>query len=272
MGTQRFLYKVSAEKGCDTTWTTLAFMTTVAVLSTILFLAFGGKIESYRYLILISFINSASFLIATMAHMEALKHMAASIVYPIIRLNAVVVVVFSIVFFNDQLTIYQVMGISLAMVVIATLTRGIEKSAFPRGKLRLGLIFIFTSMLAGSIAAISSKFAAIHTNNLAFMALSYAMSALSSLGIKGKLETEGSREKRRGTLKIGFCMGIINFAGYYSFLQALSKGPLSIIASIIGMHFVIAIILSAIIYKEKLTPLRIGGIALTIASIVLLRM
>ena len=71
---------------------------------------------------------------------------------------------------------------------------------------------------------------------------------------------------------IGFFMGLINFAGFYSFLKALSMGPLSIIASIIGMHFVIVIVLSALIYKEKLTRYRILGICLTIVSIILLRL
>ena len=37
MGFQRFLYKVSAERGCNTAWTTFYFMATVAVLSTIFF-------------------------------------------------------------------------------------------------------------------------------------------------------------------------------------------------------------------------------------------
>jgi uncharacterized membrane protein len=66
-------------------------------------------------------------------------------------------------------------------------------------------------------------------------------------------------------------MGIINFAGFYSFLKALSLGPLSIIVSITGMHFVIAVILSALIYKERLTRLKLLGISLTIVSVIFLR-
>ena len=66
-------------------------------------------------------------------------------------------------------------------------------------------------------------------------------------------------------------MGLINLAGFYAFLSALSLGPLSIIVSITGMHFVIAVILSVIIYKEKLSARRILGIVLTVASVVFLR-
>jgi uncharacterized membrane protein len=55
------------------------------------------------------------------------------------------------------------------------------------------------------------------------------------------------------------------------FLAALSVGPLSIIVSITGLHFVIAVLLSVIVYKEKLSRTRLLGMALAVASILFLR-
>jgi uncharacterized membrane protein len=66
-------------------------------------------------------------------------------------------------------------------------------------------------------------------------------------------------------------MGLLNFAGFYAFLSALAIGPLSIIVSIMGLHFIIPIILSTIIYSEKLTPLRILGVLLTTVSVIFLK-
>ena len=66
-------------------------------------------------------------------------------------------------------------------------------------------------------------------------------------------------------------MGFINFAGYYIFLKALATGPLSIVVAITGMYFIVPIILSIIIYKEKLTFGRMAAIFLTGASVILLR-
>jgi multidrug transporter EmrE-like cation transporter len=37
------------------------------------------------------------------------------------------------------------------------------------------------------------------------------------------------------------------------------------------MHFVMAILLSLIFYRERITPLRLAGVVLTIASIVLMK-
>ena len=70
---------------------------------------------------------------------------------------------------------------------------------------------------------------------------------------------------------IGLLMGLLNFAGFYTFLAALSAGPLSIIVSITGMHFVIAVLLSVILYKERLSRMRVLGMALAIVSVLFLR-
>ena len=272
MGTQRFLYKVSAERNYNTVWTTFSFMATVALLSSVLCFGLKVSVSNVRFLLFIAVVNSASFLVGTISHIEALKHVPAAIVYPLIRLNAAVVVVFSVLFFKDRLSAWQIVGIMLAMAVMVILTRDMEGKQALHGNKRRGLISVGMALLCGSIASISSKFAVLHTDKLAFMAASYIMATLFSLTLRNKLQTEPVKQSQKGALLIGFFMGIINFAGYYSFLRALSTGPLSIIVSITGMYFVIAIILSVLIYRETLAPLRILGISLSVVSIVLLRL
>jgi uncharacterized membrane protein len=63
-----------------------------------------------------------------------------------------------------------------------------------------------------------------------------------------------------------------NFLGYYAFLSALTHRPLSLVASITGMHCVVSVVLSILAYKERLTLVRIIGFLLTIASFILLRL
>lgn len=271
MGTQRFLYKVSAERRCNTAQTTLYFMATVSVLSSILFLVLKQSVTNIQFLLLIALINGSAFLVGTVAHIEALRYIPASIVYPIIRLNVVFVVIFSIIVFEDDLSPYQAVGIALAVAAMIILSRRPDDKKRSHGRTKLSFMFIFVSVLCGAIASISSKFAAMHTNKMAFMALSYLCATSFSLGIRKKLQTGDVSRGHKDAFIIGLVMGLINFAGFYAFLKALSLGPLSIIASITGMHFVIAIILSLLIYREELRPLRILGISLTIVSIILLR-
>jgi drug/metabolite transporter (DMT)-like permease len=272
MGTQRFLYKVSAEKRCNTAWTTFSFMATVAILSSILFVVLEQSVTNLQFLLFIALLNSAAFLLATVTHIEALKNIPAGIAYPIIRLSAVLVVIFSILFFKDRPSFYQVIGIVLATVVIVLLTRDFSDETSSYGRRKTGFVCVFIALIAGAVAIVSSKFAAMHTNKMAFIAISYITSTFFALGLRKRLQTEEANDSPKDALLIGFVMGLINLAGYYAYLKALSIGPLSIITSITGMHFIIAIILSALIYKEKLTPSRLLGISLTVVSIILLKL
>ncbi len=271
MGTQSFLYKVSAERNCNTAWTTFSFMATVALLSSVVFFLRSESVPNITFTFFVGILNSSAFLVATMTHIEALKRLPSSIVYSIVRLNVVVVVLFSIVYFKDRPTYYQIAGIMLAVIVILILIRQPEAEEPSAGQTKGGLILVFVSLFCGSIASISSKFAAMHANPLTFMAISYLFSTLFSIGLRNKLQTEPFQANYKEAMAIGLSMGLINFAGYYTFLKALSIGPLSIVIAIIGLHFVIAILLSVMIYKEKLTPPIIAGISLTILSVILLR-
>ena len=271
MGVQRFLYKVCAEKECDTAWTTFSFMATVTVLSAVFFLALKGSVSDARMLLLTAGINSASFVLGTITHIEALKHVPSSVVYPIIRLNMVVVVLFSILFLHDRVSLHQVLGILLAIAVIVILTREAEGAKGNVGSVRKGLLLAFVSLVSGSVASISSKFAAVYSNKLGFMALSYFLGALFSAALIRRSGEEVSRGNRKDAVLIGLLMGLINFVGFYTFLAALSVGPLSIIVSITGMHFVIAVLLSVIVYKERLNRTRLLGLGLAVLSILFLR-
>jgi drug/metabolite transporter (DMT)-like permease len=273
-GIQRFLYKVSAERKCNTAWTTFAFMGTVAVLSSVFFILMKETVRDVIFLFLISLINSGSFLVGTITTIEALKHISTSIAYPIIRLNTAIVVIFSIIYFKDRLSLCQVTGIVVAIGVIVLLTRynnGEEGETINRNVKR-GFFLTFTALCSGAIAAISSKFAATGTNLLGFIALSYTMSTVFSFALRKKMQGKEENPNHRDALMIGFPMGLVNFVGFFSLLKALSVGPLSIIISIAGLYFVIAIMLASIIYHEKLTPLRISCTVMTIIAIALMRM
>ena len=272
MGTQRFLYKVSAERGCNTVWTTLVFMATVALLSTVFFVAGSEVVSDIPYLLLVALVNAGAFLAATVTHIEALKRVPATIVYPLIRLDIVLVVLFSVSYFHDRLSAWQIMGIIIALLVIVVLAAEAHEQGPSYKDLKGGFMLMGIAVLSGALAAISSKFAALYTSPLGFMAISYLMATIFSFLLKTRRQGDNAGTNRRDAVVIGLVMGIANFLGFYAYLKALACGPLSLIAPITGMHFTIAIIFSVLIYKERLTPSRILGIALAILSMVLLRL
>ena len=174
----------------------------------------------------------------------------------------------TVLVFNDK---YQIVGILIAIAVFILLARESNEQDTNRRNIRRGFSLVAVCVVCGAIASISSKFAAMHTSKMAFIALSYFIGALFTFAFRNRLQTEERGALRADAVIIGVIMGVLNFVGFYAFLAALAIGPLSIIVSIMGLHFIIPIILSTIIYSEKLTPLRILGIVLTAVSVIFLK-
>jgi drug/metabolite transporter (DMT)-like permease len=271
MGGQRFLYKVTAERSCDTAWTTLAFMATVTVISAGAFLLGGRPVPDGSFLLITGLVNSLAFLLATVTHIEALKRLPATVAYPLIRLDVVLVVIISLGFFQEQLDLRQGSGLVLALAaaLLVAWERG-RGSGAPQ-KAASGYLFVAAAILAGAAAAVSSRYAAIGTDKSAFMAVSYGLSTLFVGGFTLRPRQRPAPAVLGESLRIGFVMGIINVVGYYAYLEALTRGPLSLVTVITGMHFVVAVFLSLLLYRERPTPLRLVGIGLTVLSLFLLR-
>ncbi|NLN59819.1 MAG: DMT family transporter [Deltaproteobacteria bacterium] len=160
----------------------------------------------------------------------------------------------------------------MAIGVILTLTRFTEDERHENRNLRKGLFLIVLAVLTGAVAAVSSKFAALYTNQMAFIALTYTLSMFFSLGLRKPFERGGANTRYGEALWIGFFIGLVNFGAFYTLLQAMAKGPLSIIIPVVGMNFVVANILAAVFYREKLTWLKAAAILLTVISLALMKM
>jgi drug/metabolite transporter (DMT)-like permease len=271
LGIQRFFYKVAAENKYPTEWVTFSFMATVTLLSAGAYFSRDQNEFAIGFLLVAALVNSASFLMSTVSHIEALKYVPANIAYSIIRLNVVVVAVFSIFYFKEQVSLLQILGLAIAVVAMILLTTQMTADTPSLRRRRQGAVFIILALLGGATASISSKFAAMYADKFAFMAMSYLFGMIGSLGINKVLSYKKARQRRSAAMGLGFIMGGFNFAGFYLFLYALERGPLSLIAAMVGMHFVIAIVLSAVIFHEKIKPAGFAGILLTVLSILLIR-
>jgi len=271
-GIQRFLYKVSAERNCNTALTTLSFMGTVALLSSVFWFGSDETLKNTTWLLALAVINSLTFFIDTVVTIEALRYLPTTIVYPLTRMNTVLVVIFSLLYFKDSLNGYQGTGIVLAIAVILTLTRFSAEERKENRNFRKGFLLIGLAILSGAVAAVSSKFAALYTNSMAFIALTYTLSMLFSLGLQKPFEKGGASRRYGEALLIGLVVGLINFAAFVALLQALKTGPLSIIVPVVGMNFVLANILAVIFYREKLTLLKTAGILMAVLSLLLMKL
>ncbi len=271
LGTQRFLYKVAAERKCSSALTTALFMGTVTVLSSAVFFFSGESAGDRTSLIILALVNSASFALATVANMEALRRLPAMVTFPLTRLSILVVIVVSIFFFDERLGLRQWVGMLAGLAVVAVLAKETGSAVRPEGKTHTGFLFVALCVLCGAVATISSKLAATSVSKSAFMALSYLLATFFALAIEKIWGGSKAGNKIGEAVKLGLLMGLLNFFGFYAFLMALASGPLSVIALIAGMHFVIALGLSVLLYREKMTLRRLVGLGLTLLAVFFLK-
>lgn len=271
LGSQRFLYKVAAERNCSSTLTTTVFMGTVTVLSSLVFFFSGEDAGDPSRLTILALVNSITFALSTIANMEALRRLPAMVAFPLSRLSILVVILFSLCFFDERLDLRQWGGIMAGLAAVFLLSREGGTTMRPEGSRRAGLFFIALSVCCGALASISSKLAAISVSKSGFMALSYLFATFFSLAIEKKWRANKAEGGTKEAMKLGLLMGILNFFGFYSFLAALGSGPLSVIALVVGMHFAIAIGLSVLLYREEMTRQRLFGIGLTLMAVYFLK-
>ncbi len=272
LGSQRFLYKVAAERKCSSSLTTAVMMGTVTLLSAAAFFATREPTGDLTSLVLLSVINSAAFAFATVAHMEALRHLPAGITFPLTRLSILAVILFAIVFFGERPSSFQWIGIVMGFGVVALLAAEAKTDTRPDGRAGAGLLYIAVCVLCGAVAAIASKLAAVSTSIAGFMALSYLLATFFSVAIDRKWGRKDAGAKPGDAVKIGVAMGLLNFFGFYAFLSALATGPLSMISLLTGMHFMIAIVLSVLLYRESVSRPKVIGIALTLVAVFFLQL
>ena len=271
LGAQRFFYKVAAERNCSSPLTTAVFMATVTLLSVAAFLLSGDAVGDISTLLLLAAINSAAFALGTVVNMEALRRLPTAITFPLTRLSILLVIGFSILYFGERPGPWQWLGILLGLAVVVVLAADLGGTAAVRQQRGTGLLLVAACVLCGAVASISSKFAAVATSKTAFMALSYLLGTIFSLAMARTWKRDESAPRTGAVLGIGVLMGLFNFAGFYAFLAALERGPLSLIALITGMHFVIPVALSVLFYREKITPRRWLGIGLTLLAVLALQ-
>jgi len=291
-GLQSFFYKVAAKRNCNSTHILFSFMTTVAVLGTILLLLTGKLPENYSYLILLSFLNAFSFLVVTFSTIEALKYFPTNTFFPAIRTNVVLVVLFSLVYFNDSLTPTQIAALLLSIPVIFLLLTKSERDLLSGRGLKKGAPFVITALVGSAFVTIVVKLGADLNTPFWFITLSYGMNVFFSLGLvktplfqknrsgSPKRCSWASREGKggralmgifdRGSVIMGIEIGLVNFLGFVALLNALARGPLSLIAALVSLSFVVAIVLSWIFYKEQMTRIRAVVVALAVAACILL--
>ena len=288
-----FIQKIAAEKGLNSSGLIQVSSITVFFCSLLSILYTGYHDFEWPVIIGLAILNSSLFFSASILKLEALKRSKAFIIFPITKMNALVAALLGLFIFAESPSAFQWVGMGLTIFSILILT---SKTETPEKKQRIedksesivedvepnrprswivskfrsntGVIFALAGASCTGVTAIVGKLAAVHTDKLMYMLLSYFLVFTYSSKFRKSSEKKSGR---KFTLCFGVMIGILNFVGYLALLTSYRTGEVSVIQPIFSTSIVIPIVLSAVVFKERMTTRQILAVFLTIISIVLLK-
>jgi len=220
-GFENFLYKVSAQKGYNSTKITTIFGVTVTILSLILFFVFHENISNINFLLFIAFLNAVTFFTSVITRFEALKKIGISIFYPINRTGTLfLMIIISYLFLNQHLTNSQVVGLLTTIFAIYLLTTNKEKNV--KQYIKIGLLLTFISILFSALGNFTLEFV---KGTFSFTFLSYGLGFVFSY-LLGKIQKNNKTSdkkivRNKGFINIyslGILIGALNFTGLVFFI------------------------------------------------------
>jgi drug/metabolite transporter (DMT)-like permease len=228
-------------------------------------------------------VAGVSAIIGFLAFYAALAAGPMSLASPLIAVIGSLVPVVIALLLGEQLPVLAWIAILLALLggALISVTRGGAKTGIPRKTVVLALLAGVG--LGGSIAALdrapqdSGVTAAVveiavgvlllGVLLIAARASSRSRNALAMLDEQHETELIPSRARAWAASAVG---GVLLGVSNGMLLLALQSGSLAVVSVIVGLYPVGTIILARIVYREKLTLVQVGGVALALAASVLL--
>lgn len=267
---QSLLFKTSSAKKCDKELVTLIFVGTVWVFSIILFLIKGIKTQNILLAMSLGILFAIAFYIKTFSQLKALDFLPTNRVFPITSSSLILVIIYAIIFFDESLTINQIIGIFFILLSIVLIHQNSRKK-FSKESVKKGFFFVFLAIPFGALMNISNKYASINLPPEMFIAVTYFFLTVIALGKYFSKKGNLKKASPKNSIKIGLVIGAINFSGYLAYLTALKTGPLSLVASIHATYVIITIILAKMIHSETLDLKQFGLVILAVLGVILLK-
>lgn len=259
-GVQNFLYKDTARRGYGSAEVTLVFSVAAGVMSGLLvpFVSKGGF--GWGWLIVIAIASALTFCVTIMARLEALQRLDGTIVFPIVRMQSALLVVFGVMWFGEEPNRTQTLGVVFAIAVILL---SIERPLAEAARHREGLFYSVFAMLTSAVNVLVCRSAAKTTDITMFFALSFLLTAVLTMAVRPELPP--LRMLFRGWLLLsGSAIALCNVIGAYALLYALQSGPLFAVSAIYNQSFVVSVVLVMAVHRERLTLRR--GVLLAAAA------
>nr|WP_299068875.1 DMT family transporter [uncultured Allomuricauda sp.] len=188
------------------------------------------------------------------------------------KMSLVMPVVFAVVFYKEVLSLYQIIGILLALAAVYFASMKEKSIAFSKKTLLLPLlVFLGSGIIDISVNYFQENHLAQHEVAI-FSAMVFGFAALTGLIFIGVKSVKKPLRVNIKNIVGGIVLGVPNYFSIFFLIRALQNEELDS-AAIFTLNNVAIVMLSTLlgiaIFKEKLSLKNWGGIALAIVSIML---
>jgi len=269
-----FFYKVAANHDCAPSRVLHYASLCVACLSLAAILFTGSEFLQVRAILFYALLNSTFFAVSIVCKVSSLKKAPAGIIFPLTKINSIFLILIAVFFLGESLSVRQWLGVALSFAMVVYINCNLKEES-EKGKTfsgkgqKQGVLLAILAAIAAAISMLVGKFAVAEVSIFPYMCVSYFLVWGNTFWIN-RLVVKKSCENS-ADIKFGLIIGAFNFVAYFCFLQAVRLGPLALVQGINSNVFVIPIVLSILIYKEKFDLRKFFILALTLVCIFLIK-
>jgi drug/metabolite transporter (DMT)-like permease len=206
--------------------------------------------------------------------MKAIEYGPTSLTSLLTNLNIVIVMMLAMIWYEETLSSYQIVGVLLLLIGIAFITIRPNESIDIRARrwyfFMLIAIVLFTFRNGG--LKVTSE-AAMSNSTVLFIAYFLSMLWFSVTLIKRNDKRDDKHtERSKSGLIWGLFAGICSYGGLQLYALALEQGPANIIAPIFAANSLVIALGAVFFFKEKLTRLQWIAIVILLAGLIFVRM
>ncbi len=267
-GVSMTLYKLPSIKGHSRFAAAFWSLFTALILSVIFFNSYIPNVSSG--VLWASFIWGIVFVSLMLLQMHILNYVEAGSIFPVTTTSSLVLAIFAGVFlFGESLSILQISGIVLAIFVVFSFLYQGKKIKYSSAVLSVGSIII----LASAFNKLIYKFVADGLDIRSFLVYQYVFASVTALIVFFIFHRKNWKQHIfSGSIKIGGMIGIFGFLGAYSLLNALIRGPFTLITAIHSFYVFVIAFAGYFLLDEKITRRKIFLICLAVIAVLLMRL
>ncbi len=206
--------------------------------------------------------------LANLLLLESLRHMEVSLGSTIYRLNTVAVVILSILFLDEILSLTKLGGIGCGVVAVLMLYRQ-QKIDTDHSALRLGLVLVIGGALCRAVYGVVSKAGLQQGVDMDLLLVTSAI-----FWIVSGLAYARFKEKRyainRAKIVYSLLSGCLVYGIVRTLLAALARGEASVVITIANLSFLMALAVALVLKMERLNLRKLLAMGFAVSAIALL--